>query len=83
MKYSAPFNYLKAQKGVNHKVIEWTQVSGDEGTGFVHIAPGCGLEDFELSKHAQMLRNNDKEKLELMKKIDTLERLIARQRRRG
>ncbi|MHA1585978.1 MAG: class I tRNA ligase family protein, partial [Candidatus Heimdallarchaeota archaeon] len=25
-------------------------VSGEEGTGFVHIAPGCGAEDYELSK---------------------------------
>ena len=25
-------------------------VSGDEGTGIVHIAPGCGKEDFALSK---------------------------------
>jgi methyl-accepting chemotaxis protein len=39
-------------------------------------------EDFELSKHAQMLRQNDHEKLELLRKIDTLERLISQMRRR-
>ncbi len=50
LKYDSPFNYLTAQKGVDHKVIEWVEVSGEEGTGFVHIAPGCGAEDFELSK---------------------------------
>ena len=32
-----------------HRVIEWEMVTGSEGTGIVHIAPGCGKEDFELS----------------------------------
>lgn len=38
-------------------------------------------EDFELVKYANELRRGDKEKLELMQKIDTLERLISRMRR--
>lgn len=38
-------------------------------------------EDFELTAHAAELRRNDKEKLELMKKIDNLEHLIAKQRK--
>ncbi|MBK5113357.1 MAG: isoleucine--tRNA ligase [Candidatus Heimdallarchaeota archaeon] len=50
LKYESPFGYLTAQKDVKHRVIEWVEVSGEEGTGFVHIAPGCGAEDFELSK---------------------------------
>ncbi len=33
-----------------HRVIPWEDVSGSEGTGIVHIAPGCGKEDYELSK---------------------------------
>ena len=33
-----------------HKVIEWDEVGEAEGTGLVHIAPGCGEEDFGLSK---------------------------------
>ena len=36
--------------GVEHRVIPWDDVSADEGTGIVHIAPGCGGEDFELSR---------------------------------
>ena len=28
----------------------WELASGEEGTGIVHIAPGCGPEDFELGK---------------------------------
>ena len=30
--------------------IAWDDVGVDEGTGIVHIAPGCGAEDFELGK---------------------------------
>lgn len=34
-----------------HRVIAWDAVGETEGTGIVHIAPGCGGEDFELGKH--------------------------------
>src|SRR4051812_40354700 len=50
LKYSGPFDDLPAQAGVVHRVIPWDEVSLDEGTGIVHIAPGCGAEDFELSR---------------------------------
>ena len=33
-----------------HRVIPWDEVALDEGSGIVHIAPGAGTEDFELSK---------------------------------
>jgi isoleucyl-tRNA synthetase len=33
-----------------HRVILWEEVGETEGTGIVHIAPGCGAEDFELGK---------------------------------
>ncbi len=33
-----------------HRVIPWAAVTGSEGTGIVHIAPGCGKEDFELGR---------------------------------
>jgi isoleucyl-tRNA synthetase len=33
-----------------HRVIMWKDVSSAEGTGLVHIAPGCGAEDFMLGK---------------------------------
>ncbi|MGH2348532.1 MAG: class I tRNA ligase family protein, partial [bacterium] len=35
---------------VEHRVIPWKDVSAEEGTGIVHIAPGCGAEDFALSR---------------------------------
>ena len=33
-----------------HRVIAWGDVSESEGTGIVHIAPGCGSEDYGLGK---------------------------------
>jgi len=33
-----------------HRVILWKDVGETEGTGLVHIAPGCGAEDFHLGK---------------------------------
>jgi isoleucyl-tRNA synthetase len=48
--YQGPFDELPAQDGVKHRVIIWKEVSEAEGTGIVHIAPGCGKEDLELGK---------------------------------
>ena len=45
--YRGPFDDLT---GVDHRVIPWADVSLEEGTGIVHIAPGCGGEDFELAQ---------------------------------
>ncbi|OGO30744.1 MAG: hypothetical protein A2136_08190 [Chloroflexi bacterium RBG_16_54_11] len=37
-----------------HRVILWEEVGEQEGTGIVHIAPGCGAEDFQLGKEYHM-----------------------------
>jgi isoleucyl-tRNA synthetase len=50
LEYEGPFDHLPAQEGVVHRVIPWGEVSLGEGTGIVHIAPGAGAEDFELSR---------------------------------
>jgi isoleucyl-tRNA synthetase len=50
LEYDGPFDDLPAQEGVHHRVIPWDDVALDEGTGIVHIAPGAGAEDFELSR---------------------------------
>ncbi len=53
--YSGPFDDMPAIRdafavaGYTHRVIEWDEVGAEEGTGIVHIAPGCGAEDFELA----------------------------------
>lgn len=56
LKYDSLFK-IPAQDQVNHYITEWDQVNPQEGTGVVHIAPGCGQEDFELGKklNADML----------------------------
>ncbi len=42
---------LKASSGIScHKVISWDLVGSTEGTGIVHIAPGCGKEDYDLGR---------------------------------
>ena len=33
-----------------HQIILWDEVGETEGTGIVHIAPGCGAEDFHLGR---------------------------------
>ena len=52
--YDGPFDELPAQVGSGapaaHRVILWDEVGEEEGTGIVHIAPGCGAEDFRLGK---------------------------------
>jgi len=62
-RYSGPFDELPAvrdafAKGTRdepgqpyeHRVVAWDEVGEEEGTGIVHIAPGCGAEDYQLGK---------------------------------
>jgi isoleucyl-tRNA synthetase len=54
--YSGPFDDLPAvetafgEAGYSHRIVPWEDVSEEEGTGIVHIAPGAGAEDFHLGK---------------------------------
>ncbi|MCS7134802.1 MAG: class I tRNA ligase family protein, partial [Candidatus Pacearchaeota archaeon] len=65
IEYEMPYSHLDPQKAsivagssldkeekvkAPHKVILWEEVSKEEGTGIVHIAPGCGPEDYQLGK---------------------------------
>src|SRR5712692_5840737 len=52
LRFSGPFDELPigARAKTGHRVIAWKDVGEAEGTGIVHIAPGCGAEDFGLSK---------------------------------
>jgi isoleucyl-tRNA synthetase len=50
LRYRGPFDDLGPGAEVDHRVIPWDEVSLDEGTGIVHIAPGAGQEDFELGR---------------------------------
>jgi len=49
LRYTGPFDALGPGGDVEHRIIPWDAVDLATGTGIVHIAPGCGAEDFELS----------------------------------
>jgi isoleucyl-tRNA synthetase len=60
-RYAGPFDDLPAVQAAfevggtagpnyEHRVVTWDEVGEEEGTGIVHIAPGCGAEDFALGK---------------------------------
>jgi chromosome segregation ATPase len=53
---------------------------GDEIEKFNTISKNIKQEDFELTKFANKVLEMDKEKLELLRKVDTLERLISKMR---
>jgi isoleucyl-tRNA synthetase len=53
LRFRGPFDGAlpaAAEAVAGHRVIPWSEVGEAEGTGLVHIAPGCGEEDFALSK---------------------------------
>ena len=50
LRYRGPFDDLGPGSEVEHRVIPWDDVSLEEGSGIVHIAPGAGQEDFELAR---------------------------------
>ena len=56
--YDGPFDELEAQQAAGgpqaHRVVLWDEVGEAEGTGIVHMAPGCGAEDFALSKELDL-----------------------------
>lgn len=48
-----PFLPLQKQQ-FEHKIVPWDQVDEIDGSGAVHIAPGCGAEDFALGTKLNM-----------------------------
>ncbi len=49
LEYETCFPEIEEQKFA-HKIVLWDEVADDEGCGVVHIAPGCGAEDFALGE---------------------------------
>lgn len=47
--YTTVFPDFDSQNFV-HTIVPWADVDAEEGTGVVHIAPGCGAGDFDLGK---------------------------------
>jgi isoleucyl-tRNA synthetase len=44
------FSHIPETAQQAHRIILWEEVGEAEGTGIVHIAPGCGAEDYQLHK---------------------------------
>ncbi|MBW2989303.1 hypothetical protein KY358_03215 [Candidatus Woesearchaeota archaeon] len=72
------YNHLKEQAS---SIISRIDSLSAEMAKLAEISRSIKKEDFELSRFAHRLMENDREKLELMGRIDTLERLISRMRR--
>jgi len=75
-------NYNELRKKAA-EILSRLALTSEEISKFVEISRNIKKEDFELTKFAGHLIEMDKEKLELMKKIDTLERLVSKIRRSG
>ena len=73
------YNELRKKIG---EIASRLNLTNEEITKFVEISRSIKKEDFELTKFARHLLDMDREKLELMRKIDTMERLVSKIRRR-
>ena len=73
-------DYSELRKRVAEILSRLNMTSG-EINKFLEISRSIRKEDFELTKFARHLLETDREKLELMRKIDTLERLVSKIRR--
>lgn len=74
-------DYSELRKKMS-EILARMSLTGEEMDKFIEISKSLKKEDFELTKFARHLIEMDNEKLELMRKIDALERLVSRIRRR-
>jgi len=72
------FNELKENIAL---ISEKVNTLSPEINKFIAISSNIKKEDFELTRFTNKIFEMDKEKLELMNKIDTLERLVSKIRR--
>ena len=64
-----------------NKITEKVTILSQEINKFIAISSSIKKEDFELTRFTNKVLEMDREKLELMNKIDTLERLVSKIRR--
>ena len=74
-------NYNELRKKIA-EIVSRLNLTSEEINKFIEISKSIKKEDFELTKFARHLIEMDMEKLDLMRKIDTLERLVSKIRRR-
>ena len=64
------------------EILSRLNLTSGEISKFIDISKNIKKEDFEMTRFARQVIDMDREKLELMRKIDTLERLVSKIRRR-
>lgn len=75
-------NEYNELRGKVSEILSRLNLTSEEITKFTEISKNIKKEDFELTKFARQIVDMDREKLELMRKIDNLERLVSKIRRR-
>ena len=73
-------SYEEVKKGLSDVAVKLGSLN-EEMTKFTNISSSIKEKDFVMEKFAKQLVDRDNEKLNLMKKVDTMERLISRMRR--
>ena len=63
------------------EIVSRLNATAAEINKFIDISKNIKKEDFELTKFTRQIIEMDREKLDLMRKIDTLERLVSKIRR--
>lgn len=56
VEYTPPY---KLKYGVSYKVVPWTAIDKDKGSGIVHIAPAFGADDYDLWRNLSHLPRED------------------------
>ena len=72
--------YNELKENLN-KITDKVNNLGGEISKFTEISRNIKKEDFELTRFADKVLEMDREKLEMMNKIDILERLVSKMRR--
>ena len=72
--------YNELKKQITNITLKVNNLS-EEINKFLNVSKSIKERDFEMTHFAKQLLEMDNEKLELMRKIDTLERLVGRMRR--
>lgn len=72
--------YKELKNQISNITLKVDNLTG-ELNKFVNISRNIKEKDFEMKHFAKQLIDMDKEKLDLMRKIDSLERLVSRMRR--
>ena len=74
--------YSDAKKDINSFILSLEEVK-KELTRFRELSGQIRNADFQLKEYAKTLSRNDQEKLNLMKQIDQLQKIVASMRRTG